>query len=713
MSAAVNALPVSTLSIVIGEPTNMGRICKRYPRATLRQLESTIAKYQKMEAPRSFEEYSALHAAAGAGDEAAKKRVDALKANTWFVCGEFGNSDTRKSGNCLSASALVLDVDQPGASYDALVASLDGLGCAYLLTTSTSHGVGGRERYRLVIPFRDPMPKAEIEAGRYKAAWARINELLGGVCDGGATDGGTRLNYLPWKLPGAPRPHTVHVVDDRPGFDWLAVELPESVCTPAANDADGGAIDVPAMLERGKDDAKFLALWDGDIEAAGISDRSKADSLLVKMIVYYGQSTDPDAIDTAARESQMYRDEWDSSGHSGGFIKYTVERFLAGKCGGAYEPPGGLPIGDDEVENYSDVGTDAAGAEGAAEGVKTGESAASSGFEFVSMWQLVDQPPAPWLVQGMLQRADLGMIYGAPGSGKSFLALDLALHMARGVEWHGRPVVASRVAWIAAEASGSFGVRVKAFAKRHGLDRADCDIPVLAAAPDFGNPAHVKQIIAGVQAAGAEVLFVDTLAAVSGGVDENSSEIGKVIGGCQQIHRATGAFVVVIHHSGKDATRGARGWSGINAAMHSAWEVERLDDGAPDRVVTVRKLRDGEDGGKMGFRLERVEVSELIDDEVVASCVVEPAEVAARAPHQKLGPHQRAVMDALQELQDEASGIEPVGIALEALLTRAAEKIVHDPAKDDRRREYAIRAVNALVGRGMLAADAGKVHRAN
>lgn len=324
-------------------------------------------------------------------------------------------------------------------------------------------------------------------------------------------------------------------------------------------------------------------------------------------------------------------------------------------------------------------------------------------FKFLSMWQLADRPLPTWFIEGVLPQAQLGMIVGAPGSGKSFFAFDLALHLSRGIPWRDKEVKQTRVAWIAAEASGSVGLRARAYEQHYDVKR-DFDIPVLAHAPDLGKPEDVKRIVAAMVSHGTRVLFVDTFSAAAGGREENSSEIDKVLSGCRHIARKTGALVLLIHHVGKDSSRGARGWSGIHAAMDLELTVERVGD--TNRVARVTKLRDGQDSAQFGFKLSSVWVDTGGDDgKVVTSCVVEPVEVTPISRGPKLGANEKVVRDALIALTLSGPDV-PIG----DLIDEAVARMSHDPkAPRDRRREVALRAITSARDKGMLQVSADLV----
>jgi hypothetical protein len=90
------------------------------------------------------------------------------------------------------------------------------------------------------------------------------------------------------------------------------------------------------------------------------------------------------------------------------------------------------------------------------------------------------------------------------------------------------------------------------------------------------------------------------LAAASGKLDENSGEMNVALAACRRIFNETGTSVVLVHHSGKDDAKGARGWSGIRAAVQAELRVEMDGD---RRRVTITKQRDGSSGTSYWFGL--------------------------------------------------------------------------------------------------------------
>lgn len=147
-----------------------------------------------------------------------------------------------------------------------------------------------------------------------------------------------------------------------------------------------------------------------------------------------------------------------------------------------------------------------------------------------------------------------------------------------------------------------------------------------------------------------DVIVIDTMAAVTAGSNENSGEdMGKLLAHCKWIHKETGALVLLIAHSGKDSSRGIRGWSGTKAALDAEIEITRNGD---YRTATVTKLKDSEDGASYPFKLKTVDLGLDADGVMVTSCVVEhveaQAEVQGTGRQKPTSAHQITMMDVLR-----------------------------------------------------------------
>lgn len=300
----------------------------------------------------------------------------------------------------------------------------------------------------------------------------------------------------------------------------------------------------------------------------------------------------------------------------------------------------------------------------------------------------------PWIIKGVLPKAGLGVVYGASGSGKSFAVLDMGMAIARGAEWRGRKVRQGRVAYIAAEGADGFRKRLAAYAQHFGVDLTSVPMTVLNAAPNLLEKQDAVDVAKGVKASGgADLIIVDTFAQTTPGANENAGEdVGKALGYCRRIHESTGAMVLLIHHSGKDATKGARGWSGLRAAADAEIEVIRGETG---RALRLTKSKDGEDGLEWGFDLEVVQLGVDEDLDPVTSCVVVEAAmpVVGAGPARKLGKNERVVNDVLQEIAlAQTSGIE-IRPVLDEAVRRMKER---DGVTEDKKGNYKSMARRAL-----------------
>lgn len=188
-------------------------------------------------------------------------------------------------------------------------------------------------------------------------------------------------------------------------------------------------------------------------------------------------------------------------------------------------------------------------------------------------------------------------------------------------------------------------------------------------------------------------MVIDTLSATTPGGNENSGEdMGLVLSHCKFLHRKTGALVVLIHHSGKDATRGARGWSGLRAAADAEIEITRNGD---YRAATVTKMKDGSDGESLSFKLKVIELGLDADGVVESSCVIEhvdSAPVETSGKQRPSGRHQIAMLDMLKIMAPSGT------VNYEDLIAGYMKKMPPGDGKDNRKRD-AKRAIEELIAK--------------
>lgn len=320
-----------------------------------------------------------------------------------------------------------------------------------------------------------------------------------------------------------------------------------------------------------------------------------------------------------------------------------------------------------------------------------------SRFKVVPALEFSQGKPLAWIIRDVLPAADLVMLIGQSGAGKSFVAIDMAMAVARGAEWRGKRVRKGRVVYIAAEGAAGMRKRLKAYASAREVDLADLDFGVIPAAPNLIERDDALEICREViTAGGCDLLVIDTFAQATPGVNENSSEgVGRALANCRGLNVALRCPVLLVHHIGKDATRGARGWSGLKGNADAEIEVEKTPQG---RVIRVSKQKDEEDGQTWGFELDIVPVGHDEDGAVITSCVVSeaptPAGQQVRDFARRLGKWEALLVSAIQEIaQAQTAGIETSAI-VDAAVARSPAP---DAGKRDTRKQHALRALRALL----------------
>ena len=334
-----------------------------------------------------------------------------------------------------------------------------------------------------------------------------------------------------------------------------------------------------------------------------------------------------------------------------------------------------------------------------------------------------DAPPARYIIKGVLPQAELAVIYGESASGKTFAVLDLAIAVATGREWRGKRTHKGRVCYVCAEGANFFRGRLKAWVlhqekihkegERPPLTLRDIDLHIIGAAPSLIDKEDVIELAKELRRLGPlQLVVVDTLAAVMAGGDENSGvDMGRMLQHCKLIHKLTGALVLLVHHSGKDASRGARGWSGLRAACDAEFEVTRNDN---HRAVTVSKLKDGADGTRYDFKLLPVQIGMDEDNEIIESCVVQFSDGPARRPQQQMkNQEQKITYSVILELLSLGGD----GTTDPAVRAAAVPQLSYDatpgangkPRKDQRGRDVG-RAIDWLTANGYITNDGGRIN---
>ena len=260
--------------------------------------------------------------------------------------------------------------------------------------------------------------------------------------------------------------------------------------------------------------------------------------------------------------------------------------------------------------------------------------------------------PPDELVEGVLTAGDGSVLYGDSNSGKTFFVIDMAAAVARGAQWMGRNTEPGLVVYLAAESPASVRGRLQAYQRHHGVRVPNFAI-VQSPIDLFDGDADTEAVIAVVRQLerqrGQKVRLIvgDTLARLSAGANENAGQdMGLVVRRFDRIRSACNAHFLLIHHSGKSAANGARGWSGIRAAVDTEIEVT---DSPTGRCAEITKQRDlSTKGERIGFRLDTVTLGTTKWGAAATSCVVVPADAPDKPQGKRVSEVGGAVLEYLR-----------------------------------------------------------------
>lgn len=259
-----------------------------------------------------------------------------------------------------------------------------------------------------------------------------------------------------------------------------------------------------------------------------------------------------------------------------------------------------------------------------------------------------DRPQYEWLVKGIIPSCEAVLIYGASQTGKSFETLNLAMHVARGIDFQGRRTKKAGVVYCAFEGGKGFEDRQQAYAKHHDIGVDDpVDMVVLTRRADlFADDTDINDLLieirhwAGTFSTDLGLVVLDTFSAATPGADENAGkDVSRVRQRVMRIVNELNCAVIVVHHKPAGGGR-PRGHGSLTADFETTIDIDwvaqsglrqdanrgpenavRDKDKRPIRAATVTKQREGEQGLSWRFVLKRVEIGKDADGDAVSSCV--------------------------------------------------------------------------------------------
>lgn len=242
------------------------------------------------------------------------------------------------------------------------------------------------------------------------------------------------------------------------------------------------------------------------------------------------------------------------------------------------------------------------------------EDQVSKIFSTDSLKALTEMAAQRWLVDEIVPANAFGILYGPSEAFKSFVTLDIAACVATGTPWHGTSCDApGLVIYVASEDPGGIEMRKHAWKIRHQVDDFSC-LTVYRQPVIFTSPTQVRQFIdlskRHAEAIGMPIkmIVIDTLAMSYEGDENSSQDMSAFIHGCKSVMVELDCSVMAVHHTGKDAERGARGSSALKGASDFMIRVAREDSGKLVNKVMCDKAKNTARFPDRMFKMEPVEL---------------------------------------------------------------------------------------------------------
>jgi hypothetical protein len=320
-------------------------------------------------------------------------------------------------------------------------------------------------------------------------------------------------------------------------------------------------------------------------------------------------------------------------------------------------------------------------------------------FEFVPVGDLEYRAPE-FLIDGLIETETLALMFGDPGCGKSFIAVDIGLCVATGTPFHGREVRPGPVFLIAGEGHNGLARRFAAWAKDRAVTLAGARLFKSSRAAQFLDAANAAMVASAVEALADQhgkpaLIIIDTLARNFGGGDENSTaDMGEFIAAIDDLKaRFPGCAVLIVHHSGHADKGRARGAMALKAALDCEYRAEKEGDSI--RLINT-KMKDAEPPRDLHFTLRSVDLPDGASSAVLEEC---------GAPERGgiLTPTQQTAMTAYIDAAAESGTFEGpqfTGLALEHWQSAFLSRHTGDNPESKKRIFRRVRA--ELVSAGIL-----------
>jgi hypothetical protein len=534
--------------------------------------------------------------------------VASTKGGSYFVGGAF-NGNQRKEANLSYRSLLTLDLDNvDGLTIDDIELMLaTNINSAFVAYSTFSH-LPGQPKIRIVVPL-----SRNLSPDEYRGVSRDFAGLLPDLTFDPCSFKPNQLMYLPacpdlavaWSVSMGSKPYNV------PTTIIAAPTKPE------VDDFERAVLNQPLDLSYDKVDAYLDSYpaqgleYDGWIMVGAALHHQFQGDIAKGYKRWIDWSAKSDKHDPAQMQLK-----WRSFGNSTRVVTFASVIHHFRLAGGSVVAPKVIP---------------------------------KSSFKFVRVGDLEYRAPT-WLIDGLLETETLGLLFGDPGCGKSFLAVDIALAIATGTPFYNRGIQQGAVFYIAGEGFNGLTRRFEAWAKHKRVDIADAPLFVSNRPAQFLDAASAAEVTEAVRELASKhgdpvLIVVDTVARNFGAGDENStSEMGKFIAAIDTVKAEfSGSSIMLVHHTGHSEKQRARGSIALKGALDTEYRLDKVGD-----VITLTntKMKDAEPPAAIAFNLESVDLGDQVTSAVLVE--TEPQKKVKR-----LSGDQRLAVDAYTEAAGE------------------------------------------------------------
>jgi hypothetical protein len=238
------------------------------------------------------------------------------------------------------------------------------------------------------------------------------------------------------------------------------------------------------------------------------------------------------------------------------------------------------------------------------------------------------------LIEGLLPKVGAALMFGQPGSGKSFLALDMSFAIGSALHWRGRETAAGLVVYVAAEGASGVRNRIVGLRQVHGVETPSIAlisdvIDMQAADGDWRRLGETVDEASRWSGERPALIIIDTLSKTFGAGKENSDDMAGYVANLERLANRFQCCVMAIHHPAKAGEADPRGHSSLRGGLTTMLFVDEV---AGQKRVTVAKQKDGIEGLRFPFALQTVEIGRDAKGRPVTTCIIEHVEDAIELP---------------------------------------------------------------------------------